>query len=341
MADIIAPVAPELLEAELTPDKLLKKTNFGGNEIYTFKAADCPNLMLEVGRLREIAFRDAGGGTGKETDIDEFDISEKPYTQLIVWDTKFKEILGGYRYIHCADLKGDSAKIKNSLATGEMFSFSNQFIEKYLPHTIELGRSFVQPAYQAAQTRRKTLFALDNLWDGLGGLIVKYPEVKYFFGKVTMYTHFDIFSRDLILYFLNTYFPDKDKLVFPDEILPNQTDVKILSNLLAGQNYTENYKILTAEVRKHGEVFPPLINSYMNLSPTMKCFGTGINHHFGDVEETGILITINDIYDSKKRRHVFGKHSRKEYKTELNSLFYRVVVLVRRGISRLRSKSNQ
>jgi hypothetical protein len=175
---------------------------------------------------------------------------------------------------------------------------------------MELGRSFVQPAYQAAQSSRKTLFALDNLWDGLGALIVQHPEIRYFFGKVTMYTHFDVYSRDLILFFLNRFFPDNEELVRPEQALETTTPTDKLKKLFTGSNYAENYKILSAEVRRQGTVIPPLINSYMNLSPSMRCFGTGINHHFGGVEETGILVTIADIYDSKKRRHVTGKHGK-------------------------------
>lgn len=319
MLNIIPSVSKELLEAELSPDKFLKKTNYGNNEVYWFQAKTSPNLMREVGRLREISFRHAGGGTMQEADVDSFDISENPYTQIIVWDPKYKEILGGYRYIHCGGLSEKPSAIKESLATAEMFTFSDQFIQEYLPYTIELGRSFVQPAYQAAQSSRKTLFALDNLWDGLGALIYQYPEVRYFFGKVTMYTNFDVYARDIILYFLNHFFPDQNQLVRPMQALPSKTDDKVLSELFSGSNYAENYKILSVAVRKKGYTIPPLINSYMNLSPTMRSFGTGINYHFGEVEETGILVTIADIYESKKRRHITGKHGKHDSEEELSN----------------------
>jgi len=304
MKEIIPPVEKYLLEKELTPEKFLRKTNYGNNDIFIFTYKDSPNLMREIGRLREISFRVAGGGTGKDSDLDEFDISENPYTQLIVWNSNTKEILGGYRYLNCRDLCKSKKINIEELATSEIFKFSQKFIDNYLPYTIELGRSFVQPEFQAGKSGRKTLFALDNLWDGLGALIVNNPEVRYFFGKVTMYTHYDILARDLILYFMNKNFPDKDKLVEPIKNIILSTDEIILKNIFTGSNYTENYKILSKQVRERKMIFPPLINSYMNLSPTMRSFGTSINPHFGGVEETGIMINIPDIYESKKKRHL-------------------------------------
>ena len=92
--NVIDPVPVELLEMELTPDRLLRDTNKGGNKIYIIDAFSAPNVMREVGRLREIAFRAAGGGTGKDCDIDEFDTMEPPCRQLVVWDPEAREIIG-------------------------------------------------------------------------------------------------------------------------------------------------------------------------------------------------------------------------------------------------------
>ncbi len=307
---IAKPVERELLLAELREDKLLRKTNKGSNEIYCFTAHECPNLMQEVGRLREFAFRSAGGGTGKATDIDEYDIAETPYHQLIVWSPSEQQILGGYRYIVCKDAKqNDNGELQ--LATTHMFHFSEQFKAEYLPYTIELGRSFVQPNYQSRGINRKTLFALDNLWDGLGSLIVDNPQMKYFFGKVTMYTDFNLKARDTILYFLSKKFGDKNNLIHPINPLQIETPEAELQALFEGKEYDEAYKTLSRTVRDLGENIPPLINSYMNLSPTMLTFGTAINTHFGNVEETAILITLDDIYPAKKERHISTYLSKK------------------------------
>lgn len=303
MKDIIPKINKELLASELTDQKFMRKTNFGNNDIYVCTAHDSPNVMKEVGRLREIAFRKAGGGTGKDADIDSFDTAETPYKQLIVWDPEDQEITGGYRFINLNEISEEKLPdIK--LATQGLLHFSKKFISDYLPYTIELGRSFVQPNFQSGSTQRKTLFALDNLWDGLGALSVNNPGIKYFFGKVTMFTHFDKFARDLILYFMNHHFKDEEKLVYPLEPLSYHHDKKELETYFSGQDYDENKKILSKAVRERGENVPPLINSYMSLSRTMKCFGTSINKSFGDVEETGILIKVDDIYESKKRRHL-------------------------------------
>lgn len=303
MKPIIPPVDRELLEKELTDDKLLRHTNNGNNLLYVVTQHDSPNLMTEIGRLREISFRVAGGGTGKEVDIDVYDTMENPYKQLIVWDPAEKAILGGYRYQVCSDAILDEDGNCN-LATARMFRFSKKFREQYFPHMIELGRSFVQPAYQSTGRAGKGLYAMDNLWDGLGAVWLKHPHIRYFFGKVTMYTTYNREARDLILYFLNKYFPDKDNLVRPFEPLDITTDTKLLESILCGMTYSEDYKILSQNVRARGENIPPLINAYMNLSPTMKVFGTARNYKFGDVEETAIMITLNDMYDEKIERHL-------------------------------------
>jgi hypothetical protein len=303
MKDIIAPVPKEALLAELTPDKLMRKTNKGDNEIYIITHQDSPNVMLEIGRVRELTFRDAGGGMGDEVDIDEYDTCDDPYKQLIVWDPQALEIIGGYRYILCKDVPIDENGIVH-LATTHLFNFSDKFIKEYLPYTLELGRSFVQPHYQSSKAGAKALFALDNLWDGLGALIVDHPEIKYFFGKVTMYTHFHTQARNLIMYFFQKYFNDHENLVTPIHPMDLGIDMAEMEKTFNGGSYKEDYKILSQKVREFGENIPPLINSYMNLSPSMKTFGTVINDHFGNVEETGIILTISDIYEAKKDRHI-------------------------------------
>ena len=303
MEEIIKPVSKELLKAELTEDKRLRMTNKSNNQIYIITHHDSPNLMREIGRLREIAFRAAGGGCGLSMDIDEYDTMEHPYKQLIVWNPEAEEILGGYRYLLGTDVRFDE-KGAPILATSHMFHFSDAFIKEYLPQTIELGRSFVTLEYQSTRAGSKGLFALDNLWDGLGALTVVMPNVKYFFGKMTMYPSYHRQGRDMILYFLNKHFGDKDKLITPMKSLEIETDPELLKNLFCYESFKEDYKVLNTEVRKLGYNIPPLVNAYMSLSPTMRMFGTAINYGFGDVEETGILIAVNEILEEKRVRHI-------------------------------------
>lgn len=278
-------------------------TNKSNNEIYVVTAHNAPEVMKEIGRLREIAFREAGGGTGKSMDIDEFDIMDNCYKQLIVWNPEAEEIIGGYRYILGTDVDTDS-KGQPILATSHMFHFSDTFMSEYMPRTIELGRSFVSLPYQSSRMGAKSLFALDNLWDGLGALTVIMPNVKYFFGKMTMYPSYIRKGRDMILYFLKKHFDDKDNLVIPMEPLKMETDPAELEALFYEDDFRSDYRILNREIRKMGYNIPPLVNAYMNLSPTMKLFGTAINDGFGDVEETGILIAVDEILEEKRMRHI-------------------------------------
>lgn len=304
MEPIIAPIPLEIIKQELTKERFVRETNNGSNEIYIVNSNNSPMLMQEIGRLRELTFRQAGGGTGKAVDIDEFDLGEHCYEQLIVWEPEEQEIVGGYRYISCKNLKFNAHGLP-PIATSELFNFSERFLTEFLPDTIELGRSFVQPEYQPSINPRKGFFSLDNLWDGLGALIIDHPEIKYFFGKVTMYPHVHQVARDLILYFLETYFPDPDALVIPIIPLPIKTEKTILQEIISGKNYDADLKQLSQTLRnKYNENIPPLVNAYMNLSSTMRNFGTAVNMEFGEVHETGILVTIGDIYEIKKERHL-------------------------------------
>ena len=300
---IIAPIPKEVLLSELTEEKRLRFTNKSNNEIYIVTWQNAPNVVREIGRLREIAFRAAGGGTGKALDLDEFDTCENPYKQLIVWNPEKHEIIGGYRYM-LGDLVEFDEQGHPRLATAHMFEFSEKFLRDYLPYTIELGRSFVSVEYQSTRAGSKAIFALDNLWDGLGALTVIKPNMKYLFGKMTMYPSYHRKGRDMILYFLKKHFPDPDNLIFPTTPLELETDEKELEAIFCEEEFRADYKILNTEIRKLGYNIPPLVNAYMNLSPTMKLFGTAINDGFGDVEETGILICIDEILEEKRKRYI-------------------------------------
>ena len=300
---IIAPVERDLLAAELTPDRKLRTTNKGGNEIYVVTYHQAPNVLREIGRLREIAFRTAGGGTGKSCDLDESDVCEHPYYQLIVWNPASSEILGGYRFLPGAEAAFDQSG-QPILATSHLFHFSDEFLRDSFPRTVELGRSFVTLEYQSSRAMTKGLFALDNLWDGLGALTVVIPGLKYFFGKMTMYPSFDRQARDMILFFLQKHFGDCDNLVTPFQPVRLVSEQADLDQLFCEDDLKRDYLILNRAVRRLGYNIPPLVNAYMGLSPTMRCFGTAVNDTFGNVEETGILIAEDEILEEKRKRHI-------------------------------------
>ena len=303
MEKIIDPVDVSLIKAELTPDKKLRDTNKGGNEVYVFDWRNAPNTLREVGRLREISFRDSGGGSGKSLDLDEFDCMEVPYQQIVIWDPEACAILGGYRFIMGSDIRLDEEG-QPMLSSSEIFHFSDEFIKEYLPHTIELGRSFVQPEYQSSKAGAKALFAMDNLWDGLITVMMMHPNMTYFFGKVTMYSTLDLCARDLIMHFLDKHFGDHSGLITPIFPVENTHDTRLMDLILRDNDFKSDYRNLKDAVKRLDTVIPPLINSYMSTSPSLKTFGTSYNRGFGDILDTAFLVDFDEMYDEKKSRHI-------------------------------------
>lgn len=302
--EIIAPVARELIEQELTEDRFIRNTNKGGNKIYIVNHHNSPHTMREIGRLREVSFRYAGGGTGQALDIDEADTCEKCYQQLIVYSPEDREIIGGYRFITGKDAYDESNETYK-LSTAHYFDFSEEMKASFLPFSVELGRSWVQPNYQPAINPRKGLFALMNIWDGLGCLVTSYPQIKYFFGKVTMYTSYHKEARDILLGFMEHYFPNRLNLCTPKAELEAGYDSGLFkTHFESSLNYQDGFKLLQKLLKERGEFVPPLINIYMSLSDSMMTFGTAQNPDFGDVEETAILVTIADIHQEIKDRHI-------------------------------------
>ncbi|TNF45780.1 MAG: GNAT family N-acetyltransferase [Bacteroidetes bacterium] len=303
MEKIIDKIDRALIKKELTRERYLRDTRKAGNELYVVDIHNSPNTVMEIGRLREVTFRASGGGTGLPYDLDEYDTSKNCYQQLIVWSPEDEEIIGGYRFIKCGNaINEETGEIE--LSTTHYFDFTEDFVKNYLPYTIELGRSWVQPDFQPLINHRKGLFALDNIWDGLGALVIFNPDIKYFFGKVTMYPKYNTYCRDFLLHFMHHYFPDNENLMKPFHPIKQNYDREAFDKMLEGLNFKDGFRVLNAVVKEHGEFIPPLVNIYMNLSPTMKTFGTAVNPEFGGVEETGILVTIADVYEEKKERHM-------------------------------------
>ncbi len=300
---IIPPVDKALLKAELNQDTLLRTTNRAGNELYVV-GPESKNVIREIGRLREIAFRGDGGGTGEPLDIDKFDTDPAyGYRQLVLWDPEAEEIIGGYRFCICDNAVYD----KNGqpiLTSSHMFAFSKKFLKEYLPYTLELGRSFVSVEYQSSKAGAKSLYALDNLFDGIGAISVLYKKtIKYFFGKATIYREYPTEAREMIMVFMKKYFGKGHKLIH----IRKEVKVKNprrYSKLFKGLEYKDAYKVLKGEIQRMGAFIPPLVNTYMNLSPSMIFFGTGINDEFGDIYDSGILINFHEMYPEKKKRHV-------------------------------------
>ena len=305
MKAIIDPVPVELIKAELTKSKKLEDTNKGHNELYIVTWHDSPNVVTEIGRLRELTFREAGGSTGNSIDLDEYDKMEKPYKQLIVWDPDNEAIVGGYRFFYGSDATFDE-KGQPVMASAHQFRFSQKFIDEYLPHVLELGRNFVAPAYQSSKDGAKSIFAMDNLWDGLVAIIMKNPNLLYYFGKITVYPSYDHITRDLIYHFLWKHFGDKDELVRPwdDQTLLPDSDPDLMNLVLNQDDLAEDYKLLKMAARMRGVNIPPNVTAYISITSQMLMFGTAVNRLMHNIEDTGVLIPFDAIYHEKKRRHI-------------------------------------
>ena len=298
MQAIIPAVDRSVLLQELE-GHLLRPTNKADNLIYDITAHECPNVMREIARLREISYRDGGGATGKEMDIDEMDTMTKPYHQLIVWDPVNQQIIGGYRYLMGAD-----AEIRDGqpfITSAHLFHYSERFIRDYLPLTIEFGRAFVQPMYQKREMGVKALFALDNIWDGIGALVHNNPQLRYMIGKVTIYPDYNPVARELIYHYLARYHRGEEGLFAPYKPLA----IQALDSLpFQGEDKQENYHILQHAIREQGTVIPPMFSAYLNLTNDLQFFGNALNDELANVYETGIMVDIDTIYSEKKERYI-------------------------------------
>ena len=305
MNTIIDPVPVELIKAELTKSKKLEDTNKGHNELYIVTWQDSPNVVTEIGRLRELTFREAGGSTGNAIDLDEYDKMEKPYKQLIVWDPDNEAIIGGYRFLFGSDAMFDENG-QPILASSHQFRFSQKFIDEYLPHVIELGRNFVAPEYQSSKAGAKSIFAFDNLWDGLVAIIMKHPDLLYFFGKITIYPSYDYITKDLIYHFLWKHYGDKDELVRPwdDQLIMPGSDPELMNLVVNKDDLLEDYKLLKGAARMRGVNVPPNVTAYISITSEMLMFGTAVNHLMHNIEDTAVLIPFDEIYHDKKSRHI-------------------------------------
>ncbi len=304
MKEIIPPVERSLIKKELTKQNFLRPTNKAGNEIYDLTALEAPNVMREIARLRELSYRESGGSTGEEMDIDDMDTMPVPYHQLIVWDPENEEIVGGYRYLWLRDCTfTDNGQ--PFITSAHLFRYTKYFINKYLPVTIELGRAFVQPKYQTREMGMKSLFALDNIWDGLGAVMYNHPEVRYLIGKVTIYPNYDDVARNLIYAYLRRYCFDNRELFMPYNPIDISAEAQEMADdLFDGEDAKENFQVLMKAIRARGTTIPPMFSAYLNLTPSLKFFGNAVNDELSNVYETGIMVDIEDVYEDKRKRYI-------------------------------------
>jgi len=302
-APLIEPVPRELLRQELTTDCLVRSTRIGSNEVYIFTALNAPNLMQEVGRLRELTFRDAGAGFGTAVDIDHFDTDSYPCKQLIVWDPLAEEIIGGYRFNTFHQFTASSLK-DIPLANKLLYNFSATFTAEYLPYLVELTHAFIQPKYQVKYAGRKAAFSLDNIWDWLGALVLKYSFIKYFFGRITFFADYDPKVRDLAFYFFAKHLQGEQALIQAKEPFALSTVIAELERVIDGRSVEEDYKKLYKAAKNHGTLIPPLVKSYFNVSGTLRVFAPVFDSYFASSYAAAILVTIADVYPAFVKRYI-------------------------------------
>ena len=300
---LIDPVSRKLLREELTTDRLVRPTRIGGNEVYIFTAQKAPNLMQEVGRLRELTFRDAGAGFGTAVDIDHFDTDEYPCRQLIVWDPVADEIIGGYRFNIFHKFKGKPLR-DIPLANKSLYNISNTFTNEYIPYLVELARAFIQPKYQPKFAGRKAAFSLDNIWDGLGALVVKYPFIRYFFGRLTFFSNYDPKVRDLAFYFLAKHLQGNPALLSAKKAFESPTPLNDLEKVIGGSSIKDDFTKLNQAAKNHGTSIPPLVKSYFNVSGTLKVFEPVFDSYFASSYAAAIMVTIEDVYPAFIKRYI-------------------------------------
>lgn len=281
--------------AELTPLAVCR-----GLMLYAFYADNTPHTLEEIGRLREAGFRAVGAGRGQTLDLDDLDTGPGAYQQLIAWDAAEQEIVAMYRFQLGARqaLYGDSC-----LRTSRLFDYSPDFREQGLHRAIELGRSVVN---REARRARLGFFAL---WAGLGALLRTYPEVRYFFGNVSLYKSMEPEARDCLVHHLHQHYqPAHPWLRARDEVRFAPPEQASHPAVAPGETDTPEQRIrqLRQLLSQWQESIPPILQSYMGLSTEIQFGETVFDADFGDALEIGLVVPVEKINEQVYRRFIAG-----------------------------------
>ncbi|TBR42748.1 GNAT family N-acetyltransferase [Marinomonas agarivorans] len=294
----------QLIKQELNQSELLGESK-DGKLIYLFdyhkssQSSDQNNgqrssaqsaTMQEIGRLREIAFRQVGEGTGEDIDLDKFDHF---YRHLVLWDDEELEIVGAYRI-------GEASKLSSShsLYSKELFNYSKE-MQPYFDKGIELGRSFVQPKYWGKRS-------LDYLWYGIGAYLNKHPDIRYLFGPVSLSNNYAPLAKDLIVSFYQLHFPDKDQLgksFTPYQITPENK--ALIRNLFKGESYEEDFRELKTQLSYLNASVPTLYKQYSELCEAggVRFLDFGVDADFGYCIDGLVLVDLEKVKASKNARY--------------------------------------
>ncbi len=283
------------LKQELKQAELLGETA-DGKKIYLFDYHPDSVVMQEIGRLREIAFRTVGEGTGEKRDLDRYD---QYYRHLILWDEDDLEIAGAYR-IGEGRLRMQKADYR--LYSESLFSYSEQ-MDSIFEQGIELGRSFVQPRYWGKRS-------LDYLWYGIGAYLRRHPDVRYLFGPVSLSNSYPKRARDLLVWFYRHYFADTAWLARSRSPYPLDSDAEAtIRQLFSGDDYREDFSRLREQLDFLGVSVPTLYKQYSELCEPggVSFLDFGIDADFNYCIDGLVLVDTHKVKARKRERYI-GSH---------------------------------
>jgi putative hemolysin len=290
---VIQPVDKQKIKMQLNNSEFIGQTT-DGKKIYLVNYSNGQDVVREIARLREITFRKVGEGTGRSKDFDSYD---KHYKHLILWDDDNLEIVGAYRFAFGQEVLNNIGV--QGFYTSSLFDFSEDFV-KIIPHSIELGRSFIQSKYWNSM-------ALDYLWQGIGKVLLNNTQIRYLFGPVSMSNNYSEEAKNLIVYFFSKWFSKNDNLVLPKNKF-SLSDKKIneLKELFNLNNYEQELRILKSQLKILGFSVPVLFKQYSDI-----CHREGVNFvdfstdpDFNNCIDAFIILDINFIKEAKKIRYL-------------------------------------
>ncbi len=281
------------LKHELENAQSLGETK-DGKKIYLYSNSEDNVLINEIGRLREISFRQVKEGSGKKRDIDEFDYH---YEHIILWDDKDLEIVGSYRVVKAQDII-DIFEVEG-LYTSSLFKYKDEFAQ-YFAEGIELGRSFVQPKYWNSR-------ALDYLWQGIGAYLRENPSIRYMFGGVSISRSYNDDAVSLLVYFYMNYFGSKQKIVeHMDSYQISNDNLRRFETLFLHDSYEEDLFTLKNELQASGYAIPTLYKQYSDLCDEdgVQFMDFGVDKEFDNCVDGFIVVDTHKFKAQKRKRYI-------------------------------------
>ncbi len=284
------------IKKELKNAELLGQTK-DGKIIYLYEWSSAnATLLNEIGRLRELSFRQVGEGVNKKRDIDKYD---RYYKHIVLWDNEDLEIVGAYRIGITSEIV--KAHSLEALYTYSLFDYKEGF-NNYLENSIELGRSFVQPKYWGSR-------ALDYLWQGIGAYLRNNPQIKYLYGGVSISQSYPKVAKDMILHFYESYFGAKEQIVeaqIPYHFDFNDEYMKVFQSELLYDNYKEDFKTLKKALGFLELSVPTLYKQYADLCEEdgIKFCAYNIDKDFSDCVDSFIVLSVDRIKEKQRARYI-------------------------------------